>query len=198
MRGRRCVDRVTLLARLRLTPGELDEALEVLEREGVVAVGVSEVCYTGALEALEDRAYMEIVEEVRGLTRLRSIVAYVKDARGVLPHIDVIVSRRDGVGFAARVLTGRLPPERLVAEAKHVARTVARLAEEPNMWEECCMGLKPPNTLVPVIVIRRGAPRVVEGVPVRPLDMFLSLVRDPSPLLADPVVRVYRVAYVSS
>ena len=190
LRGRRCVPRSVLLARLRLTPSELEEALSELEAAGVVAIGEAEVCYTGALEPPEDPAYEEVAARVRGLARLRSVVAWVREVRGLVPHLDFVVSRRDGVAFAARIASGRLPAERLVAEARHVAASARRLSSG-ELWEECCPGQQRPRLLVPVVVVKRGAPRLVEGVPVRPLEAFLQLVRDPSPLLADPAVRVY-------
>ncbi len=190
-RGRRCLPRSLLLARLRLTPSELEEALERLEREGVVAVGEQEVCYTGAIEAHEDLSYEEVAAALRRLAGLRSIVSWWREVRGVVPHVDLVIVRRDGVGFALRVVTGRLPPERLVAEVRHVARAARRLAEDDNLWEECCPGARRPRLLVPLVVLRRGAPRLVEGVPVYPLERAEQVIRDPSPLLSDPAVRVY-------
>ena len=159
-----------------------------------MAVGEAEVCYTGAVEALEDPAYRETVSAILRLGGRRSVFALVRDVRGLVPHVDVVVVRRDGVAFAARVLTGHLPPERLVGEARHVARQAARLARDPEAWGECCEGYRATH-LVPVVVLRRGAPRLVEGVLVRPLEAAIRLFEDPSPALSDPAVRVYRVEW---
>ncbi len=197
LRGRRCIRRSTVMARLRLTPSELEDALNLLEKEGVVAVGEVEVCYTGALEAPEDPAYEEAAEAIRRLSALRSVVAWVKEVRGLVPHVDFIVVRRDELGFAIRVAAGRLPVERLVTQARHVAASARRLAAG-EWWDDCCPGQMLPETLVPVVAVKRGAPRLVEGVPVQPLERLQMIVRDPAPLLADPALRVYRVVRSSS
>jgi hypothetical protein len=192
-RGKRCTSRSTLLARLRLTPSELEEALEELEREGVVAVGETEVCYTGAIEPHEDLAYEEMLKPLRRTAELRTIVQWYRVTRGLLPHVDMVLVRRDGTGFALRLVTGRLPPERLVAEARHLARISRRLMEDDELWASCCEGLARPKQLVPIVVVQRGAPRLVEGVPVQPLERARQLIIDPSPVLSDPLVRTYRL-----
>jgi len=185
-----CVSRPRLLSTLRLTPSELEEALNQLELRGVIFVdSKGRVCFTAHVEASAD-----LVETVASI--FRSSGYDVEDMRGVLVGVDILASpgkilRAQGrnVGFAVACVAGKVPPQRLVVTAKNVAKVAARLSKE---WRSLSK-LKPPKHLLPIVVLKRGAKRVVEGVPVVSLEELKRVIFDPTPYVLDPVLRVFSI-----
>ncbi len=184
-----CMSYHRLLAEARLAPSELREVIDVLELERRGFYDGEKVCLTVGGEALD-----EFLGDVVRALRAEGFV--VKDVRGLVRGGDVIavpgrLLRVKGVevGFLVRVVMGHVPPQRLQAEASRAARAAERLARE---WRSL-LELAPPQVLVPLLVVKRGARRLVEGVPVVPFTLLRSVVSSPSQLLADPLLRFYRV-----
>ncbi|HIQ55726.1 MAG TPA: hypothetical protein EYH59_03450 [Pyrodictium sp.] len=185
-----CVSRSRLLSTLRLTPSELEEALNQLELRGIIFVDSrGRVCFTAHVEA--SAGLVEVVASI-----LRDSGYDVEDVRGVLAGVDIVASpgrvlriRERQVGFVIACIAGKVPPHRLVVAAKKVARVAARLSRE---WRKLSR-LNPPKHLLPVVVLRRGAKRVVEGVLVVSLEELKRLIFDPTPYVLDPVLRVFDV-----
>ncbi|HIP65551.1 MAG TPA: hypothetical protein EYH08_03385 [Pyrodictium sp.] len=185
-----CISRSQLLSTLRLTPSELEEALNQLELRGIVFVdSKGRVCFTVHVEASAD-----LVEMVTSIFRDNGYD--VEDVRGVLAGVDILASpgkilraRGRQVGFVVACVAGKIPPQRLVVTAKKVAKAAARLSRE---WHSLSK-LKPPKYLLPIVVLKRGAKRVVEGVPVVSLDELKRVIFDPTPYILDPILRVFNV-----
>ena len=185
-----CVSRSWLLSTLRLTPSELEEALNQLELRGIVFVDSrGRVCFTAHVEA--GAGLVEMVMSI-----FRDSGYDVEDMRGVLAGVDIVASpgkilraRGRQVGFAVACVAGKVPPQRIVVTAKKVARVAARLSRE---WHSLSR-LRPPKHLLPIVVLKRGAKRVVEGVLVVSLEELKRVIFDPTPYVLDPVLRVFSI-----
>ncbi len=186
LRGKKCVRLVTLLSMTRLTPSELEKALLELEAKGLIVFsGPEVVCYVGFFGD-HSTSSAEMLSAIKELGRLKRFIDYVRDVRGAIIGADAIVARRDGICFVVRIATGKLPPERLVAEARRLVRVAQRLLSEWNS----IIGTRKPRLVIPVVLYRRGAQRLIDGVLATNITRFRELVVDPSPLLSDPRIRL--------
>jgi len=188
-RRRNCVSIAEVAAEARLTPSDVREALEGLEKKRLVIVSGDRVCYTGG--PVDEQNYVigpelrRVISEVRSR---RSIIASVYELeRGPLRLL--VVARRDGIVFVVLPVSGREPTERLVGLARRLARLARRLAEDGchDLPAGCCT----PRLVVPVLASDYGAPRLVEGIVFRPARSLLALIIGPEPILSDPFARIY-------
>ena len=185
-----CVSRSRLLSTLRLTPSELEEALNQLERRGTVFVDSrGRVCFTAHVEA--SASLVEVV-----MTIFSDSGYDVEDVRGVLAGVDLLASpgkvlreRGRQVGFAVACVAGKVPPQRIVVTARKVAKAAAKLSKE---WHSLSR-LRPPKHLLPIVVLKRGTKRIVEGVLVVSLEELKQAILDPTPYVLDPALRVLSI-----
>jgi len=194
-RNRPCLSIATIAGLARLTPSEASAAAEELEARGLARINGDRVCYSGALDHVEEVFLGPLIGRV--LERIRSrrdIVYSVEEVRGSIPFVDIVIARRDGIVFLVR-LARREPPERLVAIARKLARVARRVAEGK---EELPIGRLAPRIIVPVLVSEHGAPRIIEGIVFKPAENLIELVLNPWPEINHPLTRVYRVRQSSS
>ena len=194
-KGRPCLGIAVIAGLARLTPSETWAVVEELEARGLVRISGDRVCYTGALDRVEEIFLGPLISRVLERIRSRRDVIHSAEAvRGSVPFADIVIARRDGIIFLVR-LVKREPPERLVAIARKLAKVARRVAEGK---EELPIGRLAPRIIVPVLVSEHGAPRIIEGVVFKPAEKLFELVLNPWPEINHPLTRVYRVYQSSS
>ena len=189
-KGRPCLSVAVIAGLVRLAPSEVRAVVEELEIRGLARINGDHVCYTGALDRVEEVFLGPLISRVMERIRSRRDIVYrAEEVKGSVPFVDIVIARRDGIIFLVRLVRGE-PPERLVAIARKLAKVSRRVAEGK---EELPIGRLTPRIIIPVLVSEHGAPRIIEGVVFKPAEKLIELVLNPWPEINHPLTRVYRV-----
>ncbi|MET1128770.1 MAG: hypothetical protein ABWW70_05590 [Thermoproteota archaeon] len=184
----RCMSIYELAGAARLTPSEVLEVARKLEKRGLLVIHGDFVCCTSCEDAHGLPAELDRV--LRDLSEAKHVVAKV-ELRPSLRGADFLILLRNGVAILAKYLGRRSAGQTVHMVARRVAREARRVAEEGSKLAE--RGYEGLCLVVPLVVVPHGAPRVVEGVLVRPIARIKELVLDTEQVIADPRVRLYMV-----
>jgi len=188
LRERKCLDVYTIAGICRLSISEVWRILRELEDRRMVVIEDDRVCIreyvVGEEELAEEVVNVMVKEGYEVISRLQE-----KDYYEVLVAPSRLLRAKGiHIAFYIRVLAGRIPLQRLIVNCKELCRRASSSSVQAQLRGRA-------RIVVPLLVVKRGAKRVIEGVMVIPITLLHTIASSPSALEYEPYIRRY---YISS